>query len=128
MLMVKAKDIDEYISRFPEEVGGQLQQLRTLIHKAAPGAEEVISYGMPAFKQHAVLVYFAGYARHIGFYPTGAGIEAFKEEIAGYKNSKGAVQFPLGEPLPAALITRMVKFRVKDDRERAALKKKAKAK
>ena len=101
----------------------KLKQLREIIHSVAPNAVEVISYKMPAYKQHSVLVYFAGYDSHVGFYPTAAGIEEFKEEFGDYKWSKGAVQFPLDRPLPADLIIRMVKFRVQDDLERNAQKK-----
>jgi uncharacterized protein YdhG (YjbR/CyaY superfamily) len=117
--MVKNTNIDEYISGFPEPTQQQLQQMRSIIRKAAPKAEEVISYAMPAFKANGILVYFAGYEHHIGFYPTGSGITAFQKEIADYKSSKGAVQFPIDKPLPVALITRMVKFRVKQDEEKA---------
>jgi uncharacterized protein YdhG (YjbR/CyaY superfamily) len=124
METTKARNIDEYITAFPEDIRELLEQMRMTIQKAAPKTVEVISYGMPAFKQHSVLVYFAAYKGHIGFYPTGSGIEAFKKEIAAYKSSKGAVQFPLDKPLPVRLIRQMVKFRVKDDEERA--KEKAK--
>ena len=117
MLNNNAADIDEYISTFPAETRKLLQQLRATIRKAAPRAEETISYGMPAFRQHRVLVYFAGYARHIGFYPTGTGIAAFKAELSAYKHSKGAVQFPLDKPLPLALIRRMVQYKVREDEE-----------
>jgi uncharacterized protein YdhG (YjbR/CyaY superfamily) len=114
--------IDTYIAQFPHDIQTRLEQLRQTIRKAAPHAAETISYGMPAFKQHSVLVYFAAYAKHIGFYPTGSGIAAFQDEIAVYKNSKGAVQFPHDTPLPLALIRKMVQFRVKDDRARHAAK------
>jgi uncharacterized protein YdhG (YjbR/CyaY superfamily) len=124
METTKARNIDEYITAFPEDIRELLEQMRMTIQKAAPKTVEVISYGMPAFKQHSVLVYFAAYKGHIGFYPTGSGIEAFKKEISAYKSSKGAVQFPLDKPLPVRLIRQMVKFRVKDDEERA--KEKAK--
>jgi uncharacterized protein YdhG (YjbR/CyaY superfamily) len=124
METTKARNIDEYITAFPEDIRELLEQMRMTIQKAAPKTVEVISYGMPAFKQHSVLVYFAAYKGHIGFYPTGSGIEAFKKELSAYKSSKGAVQFPLDKPLPVRLITQMVKFRVKDDEERA--KEKAK--
>ena len=107
----KFKNTDEYISVFPEATQEILQQLRTTIKKAAPQAEEVISYNMPAYRLNSILVYFAGYANHIGFYPTPSALEAFKKEIAVYKSSKGAVQFPLDKPLPLALITRIVEFR-----------------
>ena len=116
----KFKDTDEYISVFPETTQKILQQVRNTIKKAAPKAAEVISYNMPAFKQNTVLVYFAGYHNHIGFYPTPFALEAFKKEIAVYKSSKGAVQFPLNEPLPLALITKMVKFRVEQTQEKKA--------
>ncbi|MBL0174045.1 MAG: DUF1801 domain-containing protein [Ignavibacteria bacterium] len=118
MLNDKAADIDEYISSFPAETRKLLEQLRATIRKAAPRAEETISYGMPAFRLHGVLVYFAGYARHIGFYPTGTGIAAFKAELSAYRHSKGAVQFPLDRPLPLALIRKMVQFKAREDEER----------
>jgi len=118
----KFKDTDEYISVFPEATQKILQQLRNTIKKAAPKAEEVISYNMPAFKQNTVLVYFAGYDNHIGFYPTPSALDAFKKEIAVYKNSKGAVQFPFDAPLPLALITKMVKFRVAQTNEKKTKK------
>jgi uncharacterized protein YdhG (YjbR/CyaY superfamily) len=119
----KAKNIDEYISGFPKDIQERLQQIRETIHKAAPDAKEVISYSMPAFKQNRVLVYFAVHTNHIGFYPTGSGIEAFKKEIAAYTHSKGAIQFPLNEPLPLELIDKITRFRVKLDKENASLKK-----
>lgn len=122
-----AENIDAYINEFPDEAKLRLEQMRAIIRKAAPSANEVISYGMPAYKVNGVLVYFAGYKQHIGFYPTGSGIAAFKQDITRYKNSKGAVQFPLDKPLPVTLITKMVKFRLKEDAEKARLKAAAKA-
>ena len=116
--MVKAANIDEYIQGFPEETQKILQQLRAAIKKAAPKSEEVISYAMPAFKQNGVLVYFAAYKNHIGFYPTSSGIEAFKDELSKYKSSKGAVQFPIDKPLPLTLISKIVKFRAVRDFEK----------
>ena len=107
--------IDEYIAQCPAEVQPVLQQLRALIRAAAPEAREKISYGMPGFEQKGSLVWFAAFKGHIGFYPTGSGVAAFKEELATYKTSKGAVQFPLGQPLPAELITRMVRFKVEEN-------------
>ncbi|MFI5204803.1 MAG: iron chaperone [Flavobacteriales bacterium] len=121
-----ARNVDEYIAGFTEDTRVLLEQLRATIQKAAPKAEEVISYQMPAYKLNGMLVYFAGYKNHIGFYPTASGTRVFKKEIAGYKNSKGTVQFPLNKPLPRALITKMVKFRVKENAEKAAIKAKAK--
>lgn len=109
---IKPNNIDEYIANFPEATQALLQQLRATIKEAAPEAEEAISYGMPAFRQNRILVYFAAYSKHIGFYPTGSGIKAFEEEIAKYKWSKGAVQFPIDKPLPIELITKMVSYRV----------------
>ena len=119
----KPENIDQYIGNFPLETQKQLQQIRQTIHQAVPYATEVISYGMPAFKQHGILVYFAGYAKHIGFYPTGSGIEAFKQEFGNYKWSKGAVQFPIDEPLPLDLIIRITKFKASRDLEKKAKKK-----
>jgi uncharacterized protein YdhG (YjbR/CyaY superfamily) len=123
MAMIKPGNVEQYIAFFPEQTQKLLQHVRATIQKAAPGAEEVISYGMPAYKENGMLVYFAGYKNHIGFYPTGVGIDAFKKEIAGFKNSKGAVQFPLDEPMPVALITKMVKFMVRFNKEKQKLKK-----
>jgi uncharacterized protein YdhG (YjbR/CyaY superfamily) len=104
--------VDEYISQFPEDVQSILLKIRAAIRESAPEAVEKISYQMPAFHQNGVLVWFAAHKHHIGFYPTGSGIEAFKEELAGYKSSKGAVQFPLDKPIPYELIGEIVKFRV----------------
>ena len=122
MISRKFRTVDEYLSTFPESTRNKLQTLREVIRRAAPGAEEVISYNMPAFKQHGVLVYYAGYKGHIGFYPTGSGIAAFKNELSAYEGSKGAVKFPLDGTIPAALIGRIVKFRIKEDQERAKLR------
>jgi uncharacterized protein YdhG (YjbR/CyaY superfamily) len=121
-------DTDQYIIGFPEHTQKLLQQLRLTIKKAAPDAEEVISYSMPAYKYHGMLVYFAGYQKHIGFYPMPAGIAAFKDELSIYKNAKGSVQFPLDKPLPINLITRIVKFRMQENIEKEALKKAKKKK
>jgi uncharacterized protein YdhG (YjbR/CyaY superfamily) len=120
------KNIDEYIYLQPEPVRENLELIRMTIKKAAPKAEEVISYSMPAFKFHGILVYFAAFKNHIGFFPTSSGIQAFKEDVAGYKTSKGTVQFPLDKPLPLALVTKMVKFRVKENLDKAEAKKKIK--
>lgn len=107
------KTIDEYIATFPPNIQTILQQVRATIHKAAPDAEETISYNMPAFKQNGVLVYFAAFKNHIGFFPTAQGIEAFKDRIAAYKTSKGTIQFALDKPLPLELIDEIVRYRVK---------------
>lgn len=121
-----AKSIDEYIERFPENVQTILQKLRATIKKAAPGAEEVISYQMPAFKYHGVLVYFAGYKNHIGFYPTSSPMKVFKKELAGYKTSKGAIQFPIEKAIPLTLVKDIVKFRIKENLEKETTKLKKK--
>ena len=120
--MQKPTNIDEYIQNFPEEIQQQLEKLRAAIKKAVPGAEEVISYGMPAFKQNSVLVYFAAFKNHIGFYPAPSGIEAFKDELSKYKSSKGAVQFPIDKPLPISLVTKIAKFRAARDSEKIKTK------
>jgi len=122
----KVNEVDKYIAGFPEATQYLLHTIRTTIKKAAPAAEEVISYQMPAYKYNGMLVFFAGYKNHIGFYPGAAGIEAFKKDISSYKNAKGSVQFPLDKPLPLKLITKIVKFRVQQNKEKAALKIKKK--
>ena len=105
--------IDEYIAEFPEQTQKALQEMRELVHATAPDANETISYAIPTFDLNGRhLVHFAGFAKHIGFYPVPSGMEAFKEELAVYKQGKGSVQFSLGEPLPADLIRRIVEFRV----------------
>lgn len=124
MEKIDPKTIDEYIALFPAKTQEVLQQVREAIHNAVPNAKEVISYKMPAFKQNAVLVYFAAYEKHIGFYPTGSGIEAFQHEFGNYKWSKGAVQFPIDKPMPLDLISRITKFKAERDLEKAAKKRK----
>jgi uncharacterized protein YdhG (YjbR/CyaY superfamily) len=114
--------IDEYIALFPDETQKLLQEVRATIHAAAPDAEEKISYQMPAFAQKGILVYFAGWKDHIGFYPTSSGIQAFKQELSDYKSSKGSVKFPLDRPLPLDLITKIVKFRLAENLKRAGEK------
>lgn len=125
-MMQKPVDTDTYIAGYPKETRKNLKQLRATIKKAAPQAEEIISYGMPAYKWNGMLVYFAAYEKHIGFYPGTSGIAAFKKELASYKTSKGTVQFPVDEALPLPLVTRIVKFRLKENREKALLKSKKK--
>jgi len=117
-MRVKADSVDSYLASFPPETRAMLDELRRTILKAAPSAEEYISYAMPAYKLSGILVYFAGYAGHIGFYPGAGGIAEFIDEIAQYKHAKGSVQFPLDRPLPLKLITKIVKFRVKENTER----------
>jgi uncharacterized protein YdhG (YjbR/CyaY superfamily) len=109
------RTIDEYIETFPKDVQPILEKVRQTIRKAAPKAVEAISYQMPTFKLNGKgLVYFAGYKSHIGFYPIPSGVEAFKKELSKYKQGKGSVQFPLDEPVPYDLVTRIVQFRVKE--------------
>lgn len=114
MLMKKPETIDEYMAAFPPPVQHLMQQVREAIQQAAPNAVETISYGMPAFKQNKILVYFAAYANHIGFYPTASGIKNFEKDFAKYKWSKGAVQFPIDKAMPVKLIAKIVAFRVKE--------------
>ena len=118
--------IDEYIASFPPEVQEKLETIRATIRKAAPKAEEAISYMIPTFRLHGNLVHFAAYKKHIGFYPGAGGIAAFEEELAGYETSKGTVQFPLEKRLPLPLITKIVKFRVQQNLDKAATKAKKK--
>lgn len=110
------KDIDAYISGFPDETQALLRQVYTAVRSAAPDAQEGISYGMPAFKLNGKpLVYFAAFARHIGFYATPTGHQEFAAELSRYKQGKGSVQFPLDEPMPLDLITRITRFRVMEN-------------
>ena len=114
------KDMDEYIAGFPERIQEILQKIRATIKKAAPEAEETISYKMPAFNlQGHPLVYFAGCKKHIGFYPAPIGRDEFKEEIAPYESGKGTLQFPLDQPIPYKLITKVVKFHARENLARA---------
>ncbi len=116
--MKPAKNVDDYIKNFPPEIQKQLKQMRSIVNEAAPDATEKISYAMPTLFMNGNLVHYAAYKNHIGFYPTPSGIRAFMEEISKFKNSKGAVQFPVNRPLPAGLIKKIVKFRVKENRSR----------
>jgi uncharacterized protein YdhG (YjbR/CyaY superfamily) len=111
--------IDEYIAAFAPEIQAKLTEMRTIIKAAAPQAEEKISYQMPTFSLEGNLVHFAAFKHHIGFYPVPSGIEAFKKELSVYKGAKGSVQFPLDQPLPRALITRIVKYRVRENLAKA---------
>jgi uncharacterized protein YdhG (YjbR/CyaY superfamily) len=121
-------DVDGYIAGFPADTRALLERLRAAIRKAAPDSEEVMSYGMPAYKFHGMLVFFAGYKNHIGFYPTPSGIAAFKKELAAFKSSKGAVQFPLDRPLPLKLVAGIVSFRTKENLAKEMAKPKGKTK
>ena len=119
-----AKDIDGYIVGFPEDIQKILQKIRLTIQKAAPDAKEIISYQMPAFKLKGNLVYFAAFKKHIGLFPPVGGDEELKKAASVYAGPKGNLQFLLSEPMPYALITKIVKQRVKEDLARAAAKAK----
>ena len=108
--------IDEYISTFPSDIQQILEKLRKVIQDSAPNAQEAISYGIPAFRLNGDLVYFAAFKKHIGFYPRGpSAIEAFKDELSGYEQSKGTIRFPLDQPIPFDLVKRIVRFRVQQN-------------
>lgn len=112
---VKFANIDQYHEQFEGLVLEKLNQIRQIINSIAPEAKEVISYNMPAFKQNGIVVYYAAFSKHLGFYPTPSAINMFGEELSGFKTSKGAVQFPFTEELPAELIRKMVIFRINED-------------
>lgn len=114
--------IDDYILQFPEDVQTILRKLREIIKNAAPEASEKISYQMPTFYLNGNLVHFAAFQKHIGFYPTPSGIEAFQEEISQYKWAKGSIQFPLDQPIPYDLVERMVLYRVKESEKKKTKK------
>jgi uncharacterized protein YdhG (YjbR/CyaY superfamily) len=120
----KFKTTDEYLSTLSKDKRDLMQTMRKTIQEAAPEAQEVISYNMPAFKLNKILVYYAARTNHIGLYPTASGIEMFKKELSDYEYSKGAVQFPFDKPLPLTLISKIVKFRAKENMEKAKAKKK----
>ena len=113
------KNIDDYIAGFPNDVQEILQKIRLTIRKAAPDVEEAIKYRMPTFTLKGNLVHFAAFKKHIGFYPAPTGTEKFRKELSVYKGAKGSVRFPLDEPIPFDLISKIVKFRVKENLERA---------
>ncbi|MCK0135868.1 DUF1801 domain-containing protein [Arenibacter sp. S6351L] len=113
----RSQEVTEYIANFPIEVQKVLEELRTTIQNAAPEAEELISYKMPAYKYYGILVYFAAYKNHIGFYATPTGHKEFERDLAPYKQGKGSVQFPLNQPMPWPIITKIVQFRAKENLE-----------
>jgi uncharacterized protein YdhG (YjbR/CyaY superfamily) len=118
------KSIDEYISCFPRDIQKLLTTMRSTIQKAAPAADEAMKYGLPTFVLNGNLVHFGAFKSHIGFYPAPSGIQAFKKELASYEQSKGAIRFPLDKPLPLTLVSKVVKFRVTENLEKANAKKK----
>ena len=120
------KDIDDYIAAFPKDVQKILEKIRATIKKAAPRAAEAISYQIPTFNFHGYLIYFAAYKNHIGVYPAPRGVEKFKKDLARYGAGKGTLRFPLDEPIPYDLITKIVEFRAKQNLEKAKEKPKGK--
>lgn len=118
--------IDEYIAGFPPDVQALLEQIRATIKHAAPDAQEAIKYQIPTFVLHGNLVSFAGYKNHIGFYPVPTGMEAFKDELAPYVAGKGTARFPLDQPIPFDLISRITAFRVQENLDKVAAKRKKK--
>ncbi len=119
------ENVDEYIASFPAATQVLLQQIRATIKAAAPMAEEKISYAMPTFVLNGNLIHYAAYKNHIGLYPAPQGIEAFKEELAGYKGAKGSVQFPINQPIPLDLIARITAYRVAQNLAKPSKKKPA---
>lgn len=116
------QSIDEYISTFPEEVQEKLKKIRQTIRNAAPEAKEVISYQMPTFRLHGILVHFAAFKNHISFFPTPSAIEEFKKELSPYETSKGTIKFPKNKPIPFNLITDIVKFRAEENLKKSKSK------
>ncbi len=115
--------IDEYVAEFPKEIQLILQKIRTTIRESAPQAKETINYQIPTFTLNGNLVHFAAFKNHIGFYPSPSGMSAFATELSDYKSAKGSVQFPLDQPIPYDLIARIVRFRVKENEQKARKKK-----
>lgn len=116
--MKKFESVDEYLSALPQQAAESAASLRQIIRQAAPEAEEVISYNMPAFRWNGILVWYAAFRNHIGLYPKASAIAIFQSELAPFKTSKGAIQFPLDRPIPAALVKKIVKFRIKENSRR----------
>jgi len=121
--MKNFKTVDEYFSALPKDVRMTLEGLRKTIKQAAPKAEEVISYNMPAFKFNGMLMWYAAFKNHVGLYPRPSAIVAFKDELAAYKTTKGAIQFPMEERIPAGLVKKIVKFRLKENEHEQKRKK-----
>jgi len=124
MKNIQAETIDQYIASFPKEIQTILEEIRANIRKAAPDAQEAIKYAIPTFIQNGNLVHFAAFKNHIGFYPAPRALEEFKKELSAYEGSKGTVKFPLDTPVPFSLIRKIVKYRVKQNREKAKTKTK----
>jgi uncharacterized protein YdhG (YjbR/CyaY superfamily) len=115
--MKRFETVDEYIAAAPDLAQERLNALRSVVKEVAPQAGEVISYGMPAFKWHGMLVWYGAHKDHIGFYPKAAAIAAFSKDLAGYKTSKGAIQFPIENDIPTSLVRKIVKFRLKENKQ-----------
>lgn len=124
MMNPKPTSVEEYFSWFPPEIQSKLRQIQETLRAVLPGAKEVISYHMPAFKTTEVLVYYAAAKNHLGYYPTNSGVEEFRKELAEYVTSKGAIQFPYDKELPLELIAEIAQFRAEQAKLRAELKKK----
>ena len=122
----QVNDIDQYIAGFSLEIQAILQEIRATIKKAAPEAQEAISYQMPTFKLNGNLIHFAAFKNHIGVYPAPTGIEQFRKELSAYKGGKGSVQFPFSQPIPYDLISKIVKYRVQENLEKTRTKMKRK--
>jgi uncharacterized protein YdhG (YjbR/CyaY superfamily) len=125
---IEFTSVDDYIAAQPDNFRASLEKLRQTIRKAAPDAEEVISYQMPAFKFHGMLVYFAAFKNHISFFPTSSGVQAFKDRLASFQTSKGTIKFPLDKPIPLKLVSDIVKFRMKENLDKKVLKEMVKKK
>lgn len=111
---MRYSEIDSYIASFPKETQTRLKEIRAIIRAEAPDAEERFAYRMPGYYLNGPLVYFAGYAKHIGLYALPKATKAFEAELKDYKHAKGSIQFPLDKPLPKALIRKIVRYRVKE--------------
>lgn len=122
----QVENIDDYIAGFPVDIRKKLESIRATIRRAAPKAEEAIKYGMPTFVLEGNLVHFAAFKKHIGFYPAPQGLQEFRKELAAYEGTKGAVRFPLDKPLPLGVISKIVRFRMKMNREKALMRAKKK--
>ncbi len=122
--MEKFNTVPEYLASLPAKPKSMIKEMRKIVREEAPGAEEVMSYGVPAMKLNGMLVWYAAHKNHIGFYPRASAIEIFKKDLKGFETSKGTIQFPYESPLPEALIRKIVKHRVKENMAKASVKKK----
>ncbi len=118
-----SKSVDEYLSKVAEPAKSSLEKLRKIIKETAPNAEEVISYGMPAFKQSGILVYYAVFKGHCSLFPGASIVKVFQEELKNYKTSKGTIQFTVEKPLPASLVKKIIKLKIRENEERKKRKK-----